>query len=126
MGMADVFGLFVSSVQGQPVSRFGTAGAGSGGVLIGATRNPAEPRKIIYDPAVVVGIPHAEALKYAREYQRAVSDGSLTLRTAAAWTEQQNQSREVGAPREKLKTAEPAQTAKEADHVHPEGGRERR
>lgn len=116
MGQSDVFGLFVSSVQGQPVSRFG-----SGGVLIGATRDPAQPNKIIYDPKVVVGIPQAEAQKYGREYQRSIADGSLTVRTAAQWNEQQNQ-REVGAPREKLKTAEPAQPAKE-EHVDPESRR---
>jgi hypothetical protein len=121
MGQADVFGLFVSSVDGQPVSRFGVGTR----VLIGAAHDPAEPRKILYDPKAIVGIPHAEAQKYAREYRRAISDGSLTVRTAAQWNEQ-NQTREVGAPREKLKTAEPAQTAKEADHVDPEGGRERR
>jgi hypothetical protein len=113
---SDAFGLFVSCVEGQPVPRFGTK------VLIGAVRDPEERRKIRYNTKAITAIPVVEARKYAREYQRAIADGSLTERTAAQWIEQEKHIREVGAPREKLKTAEPAQRAKDPIHGHSEGG----
>lgn len=116
MGEADVFGLFVSSVEGHPVSRFGSK------VLIGADRDPVLRNKIRYTPKLIVGIPTAEAIKYAREYSRAIADGSLSARKESDWYEQQRQLREVGAPREKLKSAPPTQPAKEPTHGHPEGG----
>jgi hypothetical protein len=67
--------LFVSSVDGQPCHRFG------GGVLIGAERDPAEPKKLRYNSAEVVRIPAAEARRFGREYERLISDGALTRRT---------------------------------------------
>jgi hypothetical protein len=86
MGESDPsfgFGLFVSSVEGQPVSRFG-----GGGVMIGASRDLSDRKLVHYTPEIIVGIPHEEARKYAREYRRAISDGSLKERTAAEWAAQ--------------------------------------
>lgn len=86
MGDSDpssAFGLFVSSVEGQPVSRFG-----GGGVMIGASRDLSDRKLVHYSPDVIVAIPHEEARKYAREYRRAISDGSLRERTAAEWAAQ--------------------------------------
>jgi hypothetical protein len=105
--MSDVegFGLFVSSVEGQPVHRFG-----SPTILIGADRNPDEPRKIIYRTQEVVGIPRAEAQRYAREYARAIADGALTERTAEEYRRQQQSSTtEGGAPRETQELTAPAE-----------------
>jgi hypothetical protein len=83
---ADAFGLFVSAVEGHPVSRFGAPG---GSVLIGADRDPDNPRKIIYRPDAVIAIPHHEALRYGREYNRLITDGALVARTADDWRGQQ-------------------------------------
>ena len=92
----DVFGLFVSSVEGSPCTRFGTK------TLIGAERDPDNAKKIRYRTKEIVAIPRAEADRYAREYARLISDEALVVHTADEWSEQQRQVREVGAPREKL------------------------
>jgi hypothetical protein len=113
---ADAFGLFVSCVEGQPVTRFGTR------VLIGAARDLTQPRKVNYDPKLIVAIPATEARRYHREYRRAIANGSLTERTAAEWREQNKPNREVGAPREKQLQKKQPQQAKEPTHVDPEGG----
>ena len=93
------FGLYVSSVEGQPVSRFGTK------VLIGAERDPETRNKIRYRTKDVVGIPTEEANRYAREYARLIADGALIERTADDYQQQQQQRSEAGAPRQKLMRA---------------------
>lgn len=113
---AESFGLFVSSVEGQPVTRFGSR------VLIGADRDPQHPNKILYRTQEIIAIPRDEAEKYAREYARLIADESLVVRTADEWTQQ---SREVGAPRETLKSATTDKAlAKDPPHADHEGGRE--
>lgn len=82
-------GLFVSSVEGRPVHRFSSGGQ----VLIGADRDPANPRKIIYRTDEVVEIPDAEAARYAREYARAIADGDLVAHEAKA-VEAQNEEKD--------------------------------
>lgn len=119
---ADAFGLFVSCVEGQPVTRFGSK------VLIGAGRDPDNRRKVRYSPKQIVALPHEEAQRYGREYARAIDDGSLVQHTAAEWLEQQRRIDEGGAPRDKLKTADHPPDAAEgappdADH---EGRRQQR
>lgn len=74
--------LFVSCVEGQPVTRYGSR------VMIGADRDPADPSQIIYRPGDVVKIPAAEAARYRREYTRQLGDGALKLRTAEDWEAQ--------------------------------------
>jgi hypothetical protein len=84
--MADLsegFGLFLSSIQGQPVARFGST------VMIGAERDLIDRKAIRYMPELVVAIPTAEARRYAREYRRAIDNGSVTVRTADDWIAQQ-------------------------------------
>ena len=112
MGGELDFGLFVSCVQGQPVTRFGTK------VLIGADRDPENRRKVRYRTKEVVAIPRSEATRYAREYARAIAEGELKERTESDWREYQRQMDEVGAPREKLKTGEdpPEQLTQEPTH----------
>lgn len=90
---ADTFGLFLSSVEGQPVHRFGTNFGTK--VLIGADADPENPKKIRYRTDDVIAIPHAEALRYAREYGRLIADGALVERSADDWAFQQT-TRAVG------------------------------
>lgn len=116
---ADAFGLFVSSVEGSPCTRFGTK------VLIGADRDADEPRKIRYRTKEIVAIPTDEARRYAREYGRLITDGSLVEHKAEEWSRQQKQINEVGAPREKLKSANTDERqAKDPPHADLQGGRE--
>lgn len=131
---ASAFGLYVSSIEGQPVARFG-----SGGVMIGAERDLNDRRVVRYTPDVVVAISHEEARKYAREYRRAIDDGSLKLRTAAEWATQNpppapaatpapetpKTSTEAGAPLPtSLKADDPPEAPKDhARHAHHESRR---
>jgi len=114
------FGLFVSCVEGQPCTRFGSK------ILIGADRDPTNRRKIRYTPKLIVALPHVEAQRYAREYARAIADESLVQHTAAEWLEQQR--REVGAPHEKLTKADRPPDAAEGapPHADNEGRRQQR
>ncbi len=71
------------------VSRFGTSTRDSGNVLIGATRDSKDPRRLVFTDEVVL-IPEGEFRRYAREYIRAEKNGSLVSRTEAeyrAWLE---------------------------------------
>lgn len=67
--------LYVSSVPGRLVFRFGTS------VLIGATRSSESPKQIDWDTDNVVRIPAAEARQYAREYDGAFERGDLQKRS---------------------------------------------
>jgi hypothetical protein len=67
--------LYVSSVPGRLVFRFGTS------VLIGATRSPENPKQVSWDADKVVRIPAAEARQYAREYAGAFERGDLQKRS---------------------------------------------
>jgi hypothetical protein len=82
-------GLFVSSVPGHVVTRFGSTrvvnGVPSPGLLIGAERDPRNPSEVTWFPDQIVCIPEPEATAYRREYARAVRDGSLRLRTEAEY-----------------------------------------
>jgi hypothetical protein len=54
--------------------------------MIGAERDLVDRKLVRYTPEVVVAIPSEEARRYAREYRRAITDGSLKIRTAAEWS----------------------------------------
>jgi hypothetical protein len=82
MDLAAHFALFVSAVDGQPVTRFGTR------TLVGASRRQNEPTIIDYDPSRVIAISRGEYARYRREYERAIRDGSLTRRTVEDWQAQ--------------------------------------
>jgi hypothetical protein len=77
---SEPFGLFVSSVPGKPVARFGASR-----VLIGAARRFDGSNGINYFPEQIVAIPYAELRRYRREYQRAIANGSLRARTGDEW-----------------------------------------
>ena len=89
------FGLFVSCVDGKPVTRFGT------GTMIGATRSKATPDVVSYDPTQVVGIPHAEYDRHLRSYERALGNGSLKRRTAADYHAQEKAQSKIDAEHRK-------------------------
>jgi len=82
-------GLYLSSVEGHLVTRFGTtrrvAGVPCPGLLIGAERDPTDPCKVVMDTSRVVFIPDEEARAFAREYARAVREGALRVRTEAEY-----------------------------------------
>lgn len=82
---AAQYALFVSCVEGQPVTRYGTR------TFIGAERRAAEPTVIDYDPTLVVAISHDEFRRYRKEYLRALSSGSLVTRDATDWHRQNRQ-----------------------------------
>lgn len=76
------FAMFVSCVEGQPTTRFGTR------TYIGAERRADDPTVIDYHPELVVAIPHDEWRKYRREYSRALRAGALVQRPLDAWRKQ--------------------------------------
>ena len=103
--------LYLSSVAGLPSARFGSR------VLIGAERDLIDPTEIRYTPEVIVAIPTSEVAKYAREYRRAIADGSVRERTEAEWRAQQTPSpapTEAGAPLQP--TADPPPEDEAAHH----------
>jgi hypothetical protein len=85
-------GLFVSSVAGHAVTRFGSGKTINGipfpGLLIGAERDLKDPTKITWNEDAIVHIPEAEASEFHREYRRAIRDGALKERTEAEYVAQ--------------------------------------
>lgn len=76
------FALYVSAIEGKPVTRFGTR------TLIGASRSRATPNVVDYDTQRVVAIPQEEYSRFRREYDRALGNGSLRRRKAEEWQAQ--------------------------------------
>lgn len=83
--------LYVSSVEGCPVTRFGTR------TLIGATRSAQSPSVVSFETEKVVAIPFAEYERFQREYDRALGNGSLKARKPAEWEQQQKTRRDAQA-----------------------------
>lgn len=77
------FALYVSSVEGCPITRFGTR------TLIGATRSAATPTVVQYDTDKIVAISSDEYRRYLREYERAIVNGTLKRRKPEDWDRQQ-------------------------------------
>lgn len=73
--------LYVSCVDGKPVTRFALGGRGGArqGSVIGAVRG--EGRAYTYNPRAVVMISAGEVEKFGREYERAIADKHLVRRT---------------------------------------------
>lgn len=85
MSQQPRFALFVSSVEGRLVTRYGTR------TFIGAERRASDPRQLEWHTDQVIAIPHDEFRKYRREYLRALREGSLVVRTDAEWQQQNRQ-----------------------------------
>ena len=82
--------LYVSAVEGFAVSRFGSATRSSPNQTIGGRRTTEKVlvaghkltnRPIEIDTNVIVVIPDAEHARFRREYDRAIKDGTLKLRS---------------------------------------------
>lgn len=73
--------LFVSCVDGKPVTRLPLPGsrARASPVLIGAHR---DGRRTVYDEAAVIGLTEEEVDAHGRIYERAIREGNLRRRTA--------------------------------------------
>lgn len=106
-GDADLV-LFVSSVEGKPVTRLGK------GVLIGCRR---EKGAYIFDTVAVIAITQAEVELYGRVYERTIKEGALVRRTRADFDAYQAKIRERESALHK-KSAAPAASAPAA----PAGG----
>lgn len=76
------FALFVSSVEGSLVARYGT------GTFIGAERRADDPRVVDFHTDLIVAIPHDEFRRFRREYLRALREGSLVARNVDEWNRQ--------------------------------------
>jgi hypothetical protein len=72
------FTLFVSCVEGQLATRFGTR------TFIGAERDQ-KTNEIHWFPDRIVAIPAAEHARHRKEYDRLVADGDLLVHTEADW-----------------------------------------
>jgi hypothetical protein len=81
------FALYVSSVQGRLVTRYG-AGTRSAPSYIGARRVSGDPTSIEWDTEVVVALTAEEVARFAREYERALGGKALRKRTREDWLAQ--------------------------------------
>jgi len=121
---APKFALFVSSVAGKLVRRYGTA------VHIGARAEVLNPQeedpsrhryKYRYQTSDIVAIPEAEFARYRREYTRALSDGSLRKRSAQEWQAQIDEATRASEEAAKSKAEKKKKT--EAESQKAAGGR---
>ncbi len=80
MAQVPEFALYVSSVEGRLVTRYGTARPGAPS-YIGARRAPKDPTEIVWETDVVVALTAAEISRSARESERALAAKSLRRRT---------------------------------------------
>lgn len=78
------FARFFRAVEGKLAPRYGTASATSPNLWLGATRD-AKSGQIVWDTKTVHAIPHKEAARFKREYDRLVRDGALKECTPADW-----------------------------------------
>lgn len=76
--MGSQFSLFVSCVEGQLCTRFGTR------TFIGAERDQ-KTNEIHWFPDRIVAIPASEHARHRKEYDRLVQQGDLVVHTEADW-----------------------------------------
>jgi hypothetical protein len=75
------FSLFVSCIEGKPVTRFGSR------TFIGAERE-GDSNVIHWFPDRVIAIPASEHDRFRKEYDRVLRDGDLRVRTKSDWLQQ--------------------------------------
>lgn len=108
------FALFVSSVEGHTVSRYGTATGAQANELIGARRQPGGG--IVWDVDAICALTERELDLFRREYLGAIAAGALRERTETEYLDagaaQKKRAREV-VERERLarEAAEAAEAA---------------
>lgn len=83
MSAPHPFVLFVSSVEGYAVTRYGSGTPSRRATLIGAQRVPG--RGIVWDTREVVALTEDELRQYSKEYRGAIADKALRQRTEADW-----------------------------------------
>ena len=77
------FALFVSSVEGHVVSRYGATGPTRAPEAIGARRTATGSGWVwAWDTAAIASLTHAEVAAFGREYTAAIRAGALRERTA--------------------------------------------
>jgi hypothetical protein len=77
------FALFLSSVEGHVVSRYGATGPTRAPEAIGARRTATGSGWVwSWDTGAIAALTHAEVAAYGREYAAAVRSGALRERTA--------------------------------------------
>jgi hypothetical protein len=106
--LAKTGAIRVSSVEGRPITRYGTP------IFIGAVRDPENGKKLVYTTSEVVTIPRDEAERFRREYVRHIIEGDLVLVDQP----------EGGAPRNVTTTGSPGAVAKGPPHAADESRRE--
>jgi hypothetical protein len=74
------FALYVSSVEGKLVTRYGTATRRQPS-YIGARRDARDPTRITWETELVVALTTAEVARYRREYDRELAARALRCRT---------------------------------------------
>lgn len=79
--MGSPFSLFVSCVEGQLCTRYGSR------TYIGAERDP-KTNEIHWFPDRIVAIPAAEHARFRKAYNRIVADGDVKVRSQADWDAQ--------------------------------------
>ncbi len=85
------FAIYLSSVEGHAVARFGTASNGRPNELIGAVRSKGGAG-ITWDTKAITPLTEREFGAYRREYMGAIVEKALTVRTAedyVAWAKEQ-------------------------------------
>lgn len=75
------YALFVSSVPGHLVSRYGSASASRANELLGAERTV--DGEVVWHTDAVLVVSEAELARFSREYRRAIATGALRERTEA-------------------------------------------
>jgi hypothetical protein len=118
--MADEpkFALYVSSVEGKLVSRFG-AGSRGAPSYIGARRVAGDPTSVVWDTELVVALTVAEVARFSREYERALAAKALKKRTRDEWLAQAARERDAASKgRDNPAPAAPPSAEPEADEKH--------
>lgn len=86
------FALYVSSVAGHLVTRFGAQGS-----YVGAERDSSDPTTVVWNEEAIVALTEAEVARYSREYDRLIRGGALRKRTAAEFQRQNSATQQAPA-----------------------------
>ena len=103
--------MYVSSVEGHVVSRYGSGkAAGRRDSFIGARRLDGGGYE--WDTEVIVALTHAEIARYRGEYRRAIKNGALKERTVADYEARRKQQKDDAKATQEKQQKEAAAAAK--------------
>jgi hypothetical protein len=97
MPTQPTFALYVSSMEGHLVTRYG-AGARGAPSYIGARREAGDPTQIVWDPELVVALTADEVARHRLEYERELDAKALRRRTEAEFIAQVERETAPAAP----------------------------